>query len=97
MTGKGKGERGTVTTAPGTSLRVHVQPRASRTEIVGWHGDAIKICVAAPPVDGAANAELVRFLAEALGVPRSAVRVASGRSGRGKRDSGGGLDAPPRP
>ena len=48
-------------------LIVHVQPRAKRSEVVGRHGDAIKVRLAAPPVDGAANEELVRFLAEALG------------------------------
>jgi uncharacterized protein len=75
-----------------TSLVVHVQPRASRTEIVGRHGDAIKIRVAAPPVDGAANDELVRFLAERLGVRRAQVRVAAGASGRDKRIEIDGLD-----
>ena len=58
-------------------LAVHVQPRAPRTEVVGRYGDALKIRVHAPPVDGAANAELVRFLAERLGVPRSAVTIVS--------------------
>jgi uncharacterized protein len=63
---------------------VRVQPRASRTELVGRHGDALKIRVAAPPVDGAANDTLVRFLAELLGVPRSSVAVTAGGSGRVK-------------
>jgi hypothetical protein len=49
------------------------------------HGDAIKIRLQAPPVDGAANEELVRFLAERLGVPRAAVRIVSGEAGRRKR------------
>jgi uncharacterized protein len=65
-------------------LIVHVVPRARRSEVAGRHGDALKIRIAAPPVDGAANTELVRFLAEQLGVPRSAVTVASGTSGRRK-------------
>ena len=68
-----------------TTLHVHVQPRASKTEVVGWHGDAIKIRVAAPPVDGAANEALVLFLAEQLGVPRAAVTVVGGAAGRRKR------------
>jgi len=67
------------------TLTVHVQPRAKRSEIVGWHGDAVKIRVAAPPVDGGANEELTRVLAAALGVPHSAVTVVSGASGRRKR------------
>ena len=65
-------------------LTLHVQPRARRTEVAGLHGDAVKVRVAAPPADGAANAELVRFVAERLGVPRSAVRVAAGAGARRK-------------
>ncbi len=66
------------------TLAVHVQPRAKTSEVAGRHGDAVKIRLAAPPVDGAANVELVRFLAERLGVPRSAVRIAHGLTGRRK-------------
>ncbi len=65
-------------------LILHVVPRARRTEVVGMHGDAVKIRLAAPPVNGAANAELVRFLAERLGVPRAAVTIATGHAGRRK-------------
>lgn len=61
-----------------------VQPRSARTEVDGRHGDAIKIRIAAPPVDGAANEELVQFLAKALSMPRSAVRLKSGATGRKK-------------
>jgi len=68
-----------------TYLNVHVQPRASRTEVVGRHGDAIKIRIAAPPTDGSANEELVRFLAKTLGVKRSAVTIVGGKTGRRKR------------
>lgn len=68
-----------------TILSVHVQPRASRTEVSGWHGDAVKIRLAAPPVDGAANAALIAFLAERLGVPRAAVTVVAGATARRKR------------
>ena len=70
----------------GTSLRfnVHVQPRASRSEIVGLHSDALKVRLAAPPVDGAANDALVELLADALGIARGAVRVVSGPTSRGK-------------
>jgi uncharacterized protein (TIGR00251 family) len=65
-------------------LRIHVQPRASRTEIAGLHGDALKVRIAAPPAEGAANEALVRFLADRLGVPRGAVRLEAGRAARAK-------------
>jgi hypothetical protein len=71
--------------APKTILAIHVQPRAARTEVAGIHGDAIKIRLKAPPVDGAANDELIRYLAERLGVPRAAVRILSGAAARRKR------------
>lgn len=63
---------------------MHVQPGASRTELAGRHGDALKVRLAAPPVGGAANEALVRFLAELLEVPRSAVRLDRGAAGRSK-------------
>jgi hypothetical protein len=68
----------------GVRIAVQVQPRASRTEVVGLHGDSIRIRLAAPPVDGAANEALVRFLAETLGVARGAVTIVSGHAGRRK-------------
>jgi uncharacterized protein (TIGR00251 family) len=74
-------------------LVVHVVPRAKRTEVVGRHGDAIKIKVKAPPVDGAANAELVRFVAERLDVPRGAVTITAGHTGRRKTLEITGIDA----
>jgi len=66
-------------------LELHVQPGAKRTEAAGVHGDRVKIRLAAPPVDGAANDELVRFLAEAFGVPRRQVTIVSGATSRRKR------------
>ena len=63
---------------------VHVVPRAKATEVAGQHGDAVRIRLAAPPVDGAANAELVRFLAERFRVPRSAVTIVRGATARRK-------------
>jgi uncharacterized protein (TIGR00251 family) len=63
---------------------VHVQPGAKRTEFAGRHGDAVKIRLAAPPVDGKANACLQAFLAEFLGVPKSAVSLLSGQTSRQK-------------
>lgn len=68
----------------GVRLRVRVQPRASRTEVAGLHGGEVRIRLRAPPVDGEANEALVRFLADALGLPRSAVTIASGISSRSK-------------
>ena len=70
----------------GTVIRVgvHVQPRASRSEIAGLHGAALKVRLQAPPVDGAANEALVRLLADRLGVPRRSVRVVAGATSRAK-------------
>ncbi len=68
----------------GVRLRIRVQPRASRTEVAGPHGGELRIRLQAPPVDGAANDALVRFLAGALGVPRSAVEIVSGLAARRK-------------
>lgn len=68
----------------GILLRLHVQPRAAKTEIAGIHGDALKIRIASPPVDGAANEALLRFLAESLDVPQRQVELLSGHSGRRK-------------
>lgn len=65
-------------------LQVQVQPRASRTEVAGPHGGALRIRLAAPPVDGEANAELVAFLAKRLRVPKAAVTIVRGESGRRK-------------
>ena len=69
---------------PDLTLRILVQPRASRSEIVGPHGDALKVRLAAPPVDGAANEELVRLLAREYKVPKSAIDIVAGLSSRRK-------------
>lgn len=66
-------------------LSLHVQPGAKKTEFVGPHGDAMKLRLAAPPVDGKANAELVAFLARFCNVARSAVTLVSGETSRAKR------------
>jgi len=65
-------------------LTLHVQPGAKRTEVAGTHGAALKIRLAAPPVDGKANTELVRFLADAFGVPLRQVTLVRGESSREK-------------
>ena len=64
------------------TFRVQVVPRASRSEIMGEHDGALRVRIAAPPVDGAANQELVRLVARALGVPRSAIEITAGHAGK---------------
>jgi uncharacterized protein len=61
-----------------------VQPRASRNEIAGLHGAELRVRITAPPVDGAANDALIRFLAGALGLSRSDVTVLTGEGSRSK-------------
>lgn len=75
----------------GAHLRVHVKPRASKSRVIGIRGDALDVAVAAPPVDGEANAELVRLLARHFGVAQGRVTVVSGASGRTKVVRLGGL------
>lgn len=65
-------------------LRVRVQPRASRDEVVGWDGVTLRVRVSAAPVDGEANEALVAFLARSFRVPRSAVTLVRGAHGRDK-------------
>ena len=66
----------------GIVFKVQVVPRASRSEIVGEHNGALRVRIAAPPVDGAANEELVRLLARSLRVARSAVEITAGHSAK---------------
>jgi len=66
------------------TIALHIVPRARATAVAGRHGDAVKIRIAAPPVDGAANAELLRFLAARLGVPATRLTIVAGASGRRK-------------
>jgi uncharacterized protein len=65
-------------------LTLHVQPGAKRTEIAGIYGHALKIRLAAPPVDGKANAELLRYLADVFDVPLRNVTLMRGESSRQK-------------
>jgi hypothetical protein len=69
----------------GVVLSLHIQPGAKKTEVVGLHGDALKIRLAAPPVDGKANAALIAFLAAKVGAGRTAVSLLSGETSRAKR------------
>lgn len=66
-------------------LVCHLQPKASKSEFAGLHGDALKVRIQAPPVEGKANAELVKFLAKQFGVSKSAVSIISGELNRHKR------------
>jgi uncharacterized protein (TIGR00251 family) len=79
--------------ADGVRFRVRARPRASRSGIAGIHDGALRIRIAAPPVDDEANAELIRFLARALGIAKSAVRITAGRSSRSKTVEADGVTA----
>jgi hypothetical protein len=65
-------------------VAIRVQPRASRDQVLGLRGDAIGIALKAPPVDGAANAALLKLLARELKVPLAAVELVRGATGRSK-------------
>lgn len=70
---------------PDVILDVHIQPRASKDEIVGFHGDRLKIRITAPPLDGKANQHLIGFLAGAFKVPKRNILLLAGETGREKR------------
>jgi uncharacterized protein (TIGR00251 family) len=72
-------------------LILHVQPGAKKTGIAGTHGEALKIRLASPPVDGKANDCLIEFLSELLDVPRARVELVSGAASRQKRVRIGGV------
>lgn len=78
--------------AQGVTLTLHIQPGAKKTEVAGEHGEALKIRLHAPPVEGQANALLIAFLARRLGVPKTAVTLISGATSRAKRVRVAGLD-----
>jgi uncharacterized protein (TIGR00251 family) len=65
-------------------LQLQVQPRASRDGFAGIHGDRLKVRIAAPPVDGKANAGLIAFLAKQFGVPKQQVHLLRGDTGKSK-------------
>ncbi|HEC99646.1 MAG TPA: YggU family protein [Proteobacteria bacterium] len=66
----------------GVLLRVYVQPKASREGIAGYHGDALKIRLKAPPVEGEANAACIRFLASLFGLPQTNLSIKTGHKSR---------------
>lgn len=80
--------------ADGVVISVRAQPGAKRTAIVGAHGEALKVAVQAPPVDGMANAALEEALAEWLGIRKSQVAIRSGASSRDKTFAVSGIGAP---
>ncbi len=79
-------------TADGVTIAVRVLPRASKSGLAGTRGDALLVRLAAPPVDGAANDELVKVLAAVLRVPRRAVSIVGGERSRTKRVHVTGID-----
>jgi hypothetical protein len=80
-------------TADGLTLRVRVQPRASKDALSGERDGALVVRLSAPPVEGAANEALARFLGKLLGIAPSAVRILRGLTGRQKLVAVAGLDA----
>ena len=71
-------------TAQGAQFALRVQPRSSRNAIAGVVGDAVKLSITAPPVDGKANQAVIEFLAELFRVPKSSIAIVSGETGRNK-------------
>ena len=71
-------------TTQGVRFKVRLQPKARANEVVGMFGDALKVRVTAPPVDGAANEALVELLATTFGIPRSAITIIAGLRSRSK-------------
>jgi len=68
------------------SLSIHVQPKASRTRVAGRHGDALKLCITSPPVDGKANAAVIAFFAKLFKIPKGAVTIALPNFSRSPRE-----------
>ncbi|MCE5199237.1 MAG: DUF167 domain-containing protein [Armatimonadota bacterium] len=67
-----------------TLLKLHVTPRGSKNEVTGWREDVLCVKITAPPVEGAANAAIVKFIADALGIRKSQVDMVSGEKSREK-------------
>ena len=80
-------------TSAGISFAIKVQPRAKRNAVTGEIGDALKLALTAPPVEGRANQACIEFFANLLEVPRSSVTIASGHTGRRKVIRVAGLSA----
>jgi uncharacterized protein (TIGR00251 family) len=78
-------------TENGVVFNIRVIPRASRCELVGVQGDALKIRITAPPVEGAANKECIRFLSDMLGVKKSQIKIIAGHRSKNKKVSISGI------
>lgn len=74
-----------LSTENGLILKLYIQPKPSRDQIVGLHGDELKVAITAPPVDGQANAHLVKFIAKQFRVAKSQVIIEKGELGRHKQ------------
>jgi len=81
------------TAKDGVVLRVHVQPGAGREAVIGTHGDALKVRVAAAPVSGRANDAVLSLLARELGIDRESLEITAGASSRIKRVKFSGVEA----
>lgn len=81
-------------THEGIIVKVHAIPRSARNQIQGLHGDALKIRLNAPPVDGKANETLIEFIAETLGLPHRQITLISGQTSRQKRLAINGITIP---
>ncbi len=69
----------------GIALNVYVQPRASSNRLAGMHGNAVKVCVTAPPAENKANGAVIHFVAGLFRVPKTSVSIKSGHQGRNKK------------
>ena len=72
-------------TEQGIVFKIYVQPRASRNAVAGIHGDALKLRITAPPIDGEANKMCIQYLAKTLGMSKSSLEIVSGHTGRRKQ------------
>ena len=79
-------------TTDGVVFNIRVIPRASRCELAGVQGDALKLRIKAPPVEGAANKECVRFLSDMLGVKKSQIKIIAGHRSKNKKVSISGIN-----
>lgn len=66
-------------------LKLYIQPKASRDQIIGLHGEELKIAITAPPIDGKANAHLQKYLSKICKVPKSSIKICKGEQGRHKQ------------